>query len=561
VIGGSYLWLRDQVSEANDRVPPEVKTVLTEKPTSTIVTVPVPESPSAMNLLVLGSDRRPDEDATAARSDTIILVHIDPDNDYLSMLSLPRDLRVNVPGYGFNKLNYAYHAGGPALTIQTIEQLTGVDINHYVEVSFDAFKDITDSLGGVYVDVDQRYYNDNPEFELIKLAPGYQLLHGEDALDFVRYRHDLNLDFGRMERQQIFLSAMREQAMGWDLPIKLPKVVSALFDNLATDLGANDVIKLAYWAVKLDGNRMRRIALTGSAEEVGGVAYVLVGDAGIANAVEELLTLPGMSPSTTGTAVSATTTTAATVPAVDLSGIEVDILNGNGRTGEAAAAGAWLKDLGATVVTVANADSIYKQTTVLYSSGMTADAKKIASLVDGQRKWSDSAKRITLVLGDDFQLPREYALPPSADNISAARGWKTIAQQVPFAVQGPAYIPDGYYFVEKMPPKGATYDIEVGGGTRPAFKMLYRLKKQGSWTDQYMGIMETSWLDAPAASEGREVERNGRTLTIVGPADKVDRVWWKEDGTLYWVSNTLFHLLSEEELLAVAGSMVAIPVE
>ena len=293
VAGGYYLWFRSQVKEANERVEPEVIDVLTEKPSSTIVTVPVPESPSAMNLLVLGSDRRPDEEAEAARSDTIILVHVDPDNDYLSMLSLPRDLRVDVPGYGLNKLNYAFHVGGPALTIQTIEQLTGVDINHYLEVSFDAFRDITDSLGGVYVDVDQRYYNDNPNFELIKLSPGYQLLHGADALDFVRYRHDLNLDFGRMERQQAFLSAMREQAMGWDLPIKLPGLVSSLFDNVATDLDANEVIKLAYWTVKLDGDRMRRVALTGSAEEVGGVSYVLAEDSAIADAVGSFLTLPG----------------------------------------------------------------------------------------------------------------------------------------------------------------------------------------------------------------------------------------------------------------------------
>jgi len=557
VAGGYYLWFRGQVKEANERVDPGVIDVLTEKPSSTIVTVPVPESPSAMNLLVLGSDRRPDEEAEAARSDTIILVHVDPDNDYLSMLSLPRDLRVNVPGYGLNKLNFAFHVGGPALTIQTIEQVTGVDINHYLEVSFDAFRDITDSLGGVYVDVDQRYYNDNPNFELIKLSPGYQLLHGADALDFVRYRHDLNLDFGRMERQQAFLTAMREQAMGWDLPIKLPGLVSSLFDNVATDLDANEVIKLAYWTVKLDGNRMRRVALTGSAEEVGGVAYVLAEDSAIAAAVGSFLTLPGTGPSTTKP--SSTTTTAVQTP--DLAGIEVDVLNGNGRAGEAAAAGTLLKDLGATVVTVGNAGGEHRATVVQYGSGMSANAKKIAKALGVDTDWSDTVERVTVVLGDDFQLPRDYALPPDPDTISAAKGWKTMAREIPFAIQGPAYIPAGYYFVEKQPTNAPTYDIEVGGHGEPAFKMLYRHKEEGGWTDQYMGLMETTWLDAPAASKGREVEHDGRTLTIVGPSDKVDRIWWKEDGVLYWVSNTLFHLLSEEELLAVAESMVAIPVQ
>ena len=152
-LGISYLWFRQQVVESNQRVDPVIRTVLSQKPTSTMVsvTVPVPPSPSAMNVLVLGSDKRADEADAGSRSDTIILAHIDPDNNYFSLLSLPRDLRVDIPGKGTNKLNAAYALGGPALTIQTVEEITGVDINHYVEVSFDAFKDITDSLGGVYV--------------------------------------------------------------------------------------------------------------------------------------------------------------------------------------------------------------------------------------------------------------------------------------------------------------------------------------------------------------------------------------------------------------------------
>ena len=274
--GGSYLWFRGQVAGANQRVAPEVKAALEEKPSSTIVSVPVTvASPSAMNLLVLGSDHRETDEEQYGRSDTIMLVHIDPGADYLSVMSLPRDLRVEVPGYGLEKINSAFAFGGPALTIKTVEQLTGVDINHYLEVDFNAFRDITNSLDGVYVDVDRRYYNDDPDWELIKLAPGYQLLKGDDALDYVRFRHDFNMDFGRMERQQRFLSAMREQAMGWNLPFKLPGLVSALFKNVDTDLGANDILKLAYWGVRLDGDRIRQISVIGSTDTIGGVSYVL----------------------------------------------------------------------------------------------------------------------------------------------------------------------------------------------------------------------------------------------------------------------------------------------
>jgi len=89
--------------------------------------------------------------------------------------------------------------------------------------------------------------------------------------------------------------------------------------------------------------------------------------------------------------------------------------------------------------------------------------------------------------------------------------------------------------------------------------MLYRLRLNGKNTDQYMGITETTWTDAPAASNGTEVEHNGVVYTIVGTNQKVDHIWWKKDGVLYWVSNTLSYLVSKEDLLAVAESMITIP--
>ena len=196
------------------------------------------------------------------RSDTIILVHVDPEEDFVSMVSFPRDLRVEIPGHGINKLNAAYAFEGPALTVQTVELLTGVDIDEYLEVDFAAFADITDSLGGVYLDIDRRYYNDNAEWELIKLSPGYQLLDGAQALDYVRFRHDQNYDFGRMDRQQRFITAMREQAVGWDLPLRLPGIVDALFTNIETTLSATEILKLAYWGVKLDGSQIKQITLS-----------------------------------------------------------------------------------------------------------------------------------------------------------------------------------------------------------------------------------------------------------------------------------------------------------
>ena len=289
--GAAYAWFRSEVGGANGRVEPGVVAALKEKPPSTTTSdagrpsgrvypatdtspdgsssttpVSVPQAPTGMNILVLGSDRRATESEDGGRSDTLMVVHVDPQRDFLSIMSIPRDLRAEIPGHGVQKINSSYTYGGPALAIRTVQQLTGIDLDHYVEVDFSAFKDITNTLGGVYVDVD-RTYDDG----LIQFAPGYQLLDGLAALRYVRTRHDLNLDFGRMQRQQRFINALREQAMTWNLALKLPGLVKGLFKNLGTDLGANDILKLGYWGVGLGGNRMKQVRIIGGTETIDGV--------------------------------------------------------------------------------------------------------------------------------------------------------------------------------------------------------------------------------------------------------------------------------------------------
>jgi LCP family protein required for cell wall assembly len=142
VAGGSYLWLHLQVSGTRTTDPGIVEAVGSTREDAI-------GTPTGMDIILIGSDRRPTNAGEETRSDTVILVHADPDEDYLSMLSLPRDLRVEVPGHGIEKLNAAYAQGGPELTIKTVEQLTGVDIDEYVEVDFQAFSDIVDSVGNI----------------------------------------------------------------------------------------------------------------------------------------------------------------------------------------------------------------------------------------------------------------------------------------------------------------------------------------------------------------------------------------------------------------------------
>jgi polyisoprenyl-teichoic acid--peptidoglycan teichoic acid transferase len=181
---------------------------------------PVPES-GPQTILILGSDLRPSDVAEGlvnknynGLSDTTMLLRLDPDRDAIALFSLPRDLQVEIPGYGTDKLNAAYALGGPQLTLRTVEGVTGLDVNHLVNVDFEGFARAVNHIDCVYVDVDRRYAHSNAEttddYEEINLQPGYQALCGYDALDYVRYRHTDN-DVVRAARQQDFLREARHK--------------------------------------------------------------------------------------------------------------------------------------------------------------------------------------------------------------------------------------------------------------------------------------------------------------------------------------------------------------
>ena len=184
------------------------------------------EAGGARTILLLGSDERyADRKAgLKPRSDTILLVRADPNKSAIAVMSIPRDLAVEIPGHGRDKINAAFEDGGERLTVRTVKKLfqdaTGKDfpINNVISVDFNGFRRAVDYIGGVYIDVDRDYFNDNSgavtpdqRYAKINIDPGYQKLMGQDALDYVRYRHTDN-DFIRAARQQDFLRQARNQA-------------------------------------------------------------------------------------------------------------------------------------------------------------------------------------------------------------------------------------------------------------------------------------------------------------------------------------------------------------
>ena len=191
------------------------------KDTLAIPEVEAPKPGKPRTILILGSDARYEDKKTGARprSDTILLIRANPRNQTISAMSIPRDLKAEIPGHGSDKINAAFEEGGPRLTVRTVKKLfedaTGEDfaINNVINVDFSGFRRAVDYIGGVYVDVDRRYFNDvtGPGgYAAIDIQPGYQLLNGQDALDYVRYRHTDD-DFARAARQQGFLRLARRQ--------------------------------------------------------------------------------------------------------------------------------------------------------------------------------------------------------------------------------------------------------------------------------------------------------------------------------------------------------------
>jgi LCP family protein required for cell wall assembly len=179
--------------------------------------VVVPNPGAAQTILILGSDHRPHTPISAANSDTIILVRLDPSSSTINVVSIPRDLRVTIPGGGVQKINAAYSLGGPNLVVKTIQLdvFPKLQVNHIVDINFDGFKALVNQIGCVYTDVDRRYFNQNvgtaaTDYSNIDIQAGYQKLCGDSALAYVRYRHT-DTDIVRSARQQDFIRQAKDQ--------------------------------------------------------------------------------------------------------------------------------------------------------------------------------------------------------------------------------------------------------------------------------------------------------------------------------------------------------------
>jgi LCP family protein required for cell wall assembly len=250
-------------------------------------------------ILLMGSDKRSKNAIDVRRgaigpplSDTMILVRLDPSKRATALLSLPRDLKVHIPGHGTDKLNAAYSLGGARLTVRTIRGLDPrLKINHVINVDFHGFSKAVNALGCIYVDVDRRYYNESDAYSKINIQAGYQRLCGQDALAYVRYRHEDN-DLVRATRQQDFLRDIKAQVGAFGLLGRRNKLLHIFSSYTSSDLNSRSgILRLLKLAVFSAGKPVEEVHFHAKI----GPSYVYARAAVVDKVVKQFLGVQGSS--------------------------------------------------------------------------------------------------------------------------------------------------------------------------------------------------------------------------------------------------------------------------
>jgi LCP family protein required for cell wall assembly len=276
-----YLALRSGVKEANARLDSRAYGALA--PQSGLILT----SPST--ILVLGTDEGPTREGPF-RSDAIMIVRSDPDENRIALLSIPRDLRVTIPGRGTDKVNAAHAYGGPTLAIRTVEELTGLEINHVVVINFDRFREVIDALGGITVTVPRRILSN--KFDCPRSTPaecdrwpgwrfarGPQEMNGRRALVYARIRENqLNpeeTDFTRAARQQAVLQATADEITSFGTFLRMPFIGDEIVKPLTTDLSANQLLQLGWVKRRTPDSGVLRCRLGGTIADIEGQSFVI----------------------------------------------------------------------------------------------------------------------------------------------------------------------------------------------------------------------------------------------------------------------------------------------
>jgi LCP family protein required for cell wall assembly len=448
-------------------------------------------------ILVLGSDRRYQDvrDKNPVRSDTLLLVRLDPSKRATAVMSIPRDLKVDIRRRNgqvvTDKINAAYALGGPRLSVRTVRELLHIPIHHVVNVNFGGFRRAVNRLGCVYVDVDRDYFNDNNppngsqfDYATIDIDPGYQKLCGQDSLDFVRYRH-FDDDFVRAARQQSFLSQAKEQ-FGLGRIFGDRRELLRIFGRYTqTDIARDNtaaILRLLKLAFESSKNPIREVHFRGDIGET----YVTVSERNLRRTVDEFRS--------------------------------------------------------------ARASSGPRETRASSRSRGGGSAGRARSGEDGAGRRSTSGRSRR----SGRRRTRPARLAPGM--VYARTEAENFVAEASTRVGFPVYYPRARLSRGRlMYGRPRVYDLyDRGHGRHRAYRMVVATGEQG----QFYGIQGTSWRAPPIVDNPTRTQRmRGRTYELFEDGNRLALVAWRTQRAVYWVSNTLSRSLTNRQMLSIARSL------
>lgn len=347
-------------------------------------------------VLFLGTDEKLE---ASTRADAIMLFSLDTTTGEAGVLSIPRDTRVWIPSrQRWERINAAYAHGGPTMAMEAVSYLLGVPVNYYVHTDFAGFEELIDILGGVEINVARRmYYVDKAQGLEIDIAPGRQVLTGEKALQYVRYRDRLgdvslvdpfNEEYdGRVERQRQFFEAIVSKALSASSIIKLPQLVTQTFRVVNTNLPWEKVLGLAMSGTKFSVDNMQTAVLPGTSQVLNDAWYWIINEQKAKPLIDSLIH-------------------GKPEP------LRLVVLNGNGRSGVAQEVSDLLAYYGYNVVSHGNAEHFNFATTQVVVSARDAErVKPLADYLGASIQESDSEySEVTVIIGRDYTSTKDRSV-------------------------------------------------------------------------------------------------------------------------------------------------------
>jgi LCP family protein required for cell wall assembly len=585
--GGAYLYFHQSVATVRAHTPSVVRAAKT---------LDIPVANKAAIALVIGYDHRAGiESNRPSLSDTIMLVRADPSTKTISLLSFPRDLDVPIycprsktdsEGYvasSGDRINSAYSRCGETGTVLTVKHLTGLPINYLITVNFHGFKEVVDKLGGVWMDVDRRYYNKNTgayynDYANINLQPGYQLLSGQQALDFVRFRHTDD-DLHRNARQQEFVQALRAQVSQNFSYLQLPSLVSSITQNIEVgegghQLSGNQVIQYALFAQTLPAGHVFQNRIENVQCSLGCQAS----STDIQDAVNAFQNPDVESSKSANAAALGIKIKQKTLPP---SKVTLTVVNGNGVPGAAADAAYKLgsQGRGYDVVSAPNGRDPnikpYVFHTKIYYDPAQKGSKAAATALQNVMQPADVAKlprrpkllrldpgsMLMVVLGTafhgDIAPPPQHVVPKHEqayvryDASSATELLRPMRSKVNFPLYTPTVLERNSYPDTQSGDKAIRRYWIDGQGKHKAVRLVFR-----TGGNEYWGIEETDWDDAPVLSD-RSFRHavGGREMEFHYSGSHLHMIVLRAHGATYWVVNTLLDSLSNETMISIAKGL------